>query len=68
VKEAKLARSVARSGGHELLATRFIGADGKVVLTCLLHGQEQGKYEPGAEAAWAALEAKYGGALVFDAL
>ncbi|EFJ41219.1 hypothetical protein VOLCADRAFT_98770 [Volvox carteri f. nagariensis] len=64
VKEVKFAKSKAKSGEYDIYATRFLGPDGKVLMSCLLHGN-QGVYDPSAVAAWTSLATKYGETVTF---
>ena len=55
----KLANSTSKSGGHDLYATRFFNDEGKMILSCILHGQD-GRYSQEAVAHWKRLQHKYG--------
>ncbi|KAG2490864.1 hypothetical protein HYH03_010782 [Edaphochlamys debaryana] len=64
VKKALIAKSKAKAGDYDVYAIRFQGEEGKMLLTCLLHGQA-GVYQPAAVEAWKKLHEKYGDALDF---
>ncbi|GIL82832.1 hypothetical protein Vretimale_8197 [Volvox reticuliferus] len=64
VREVKFVKSKAKSGEYDIYATRFLGADSKVLMSCLLHGQ-QGQYDPAAVEAWTNLATKYGESVTF---
>ncbi|GLC41660.1 hypothetical protein PLESTB_000691500 [Pleodorina starrii] len=64
VKEVRFAKSKAKSGEYDIYATRFLGPDGKVLMSCLLHGS-QGVYDPAAVEAWTSLANKYGESVTF---
>ncbi|PNH07604.1 hypothetical protein TSOC_005947, partial [Tetrabaena socialis] len=66
VKEVRFAKSKAKAGDYDLYATRFVGDEGRVLMSVILHGQ-QGAYEPAAVEAWGGLAAKYGESLKFEA-
>jgi hypothetical protein len=59
VQQVKLAKTKAKSGDYDLYATRFFNDGGKMVLSCVLHGQ-QGNYSEDAVAHWNSLQQKYG--------
>ncbi|KAG2434824.1 hypothetical protein HXX76_007709 [Chlamydomonas incerta] len=64
VKEVKFAKSKAKAGDYDVYATRFFGEDGKVMLSCVLHGNA-GQYDPKYVAAWSSLAQKYGDSVKF---
>lgn len=59
LRQAKIVKSAAKQGGYDIYATRFLGEDGKLLMSCLLHGSS-GEYDAGAVAAWQNLQQKYG--------
>jgi len=59
LKTVKLAKSQARGATHDVYGIRFTGAEGQMLLTCVLHGNA-GQYEPQALAAWQQLAQEFG--------
>ncbi len=64
MKEVRFAQSKAKQGDWDIFATRFLADDGRVMLSCLLHGSK-GSYQPGAVEAWTGLVKKHGDSVKF---